>query len=105
MTHYPDQSSALMQLSALANHANQIQLLERALAESDARLKAALAQVDQLSATMASAYARRAQQSAQLASMPPSERAFMQTAHEVVQQRVSIFLCAWSNLFLGRRTI
>ena len=48
MTHYPDQSSALMQLSALANHANQIQLLERALAESDARLKAALAQALQV---------------------------------------------------------
>lgn len=78
----------MTQLAVLANHTNQIQLLERALAESKARLDIAVQQVDNLSAQMAGAYGKRLEQQEQLARLPPNERNFMQTAHEMLQQRV-----------------
>eukprot|EP01127_Copromyxa_protea_P020555 TRINITY_DN689_c0_g2_i3.p1 TRINITY_DN689_c0_g2~~TRINITY_DN689_c0_g2_i3.p1 ORF type:complete len:249 (-),score=68.56 TRINITY_DN689_c0_g2_i3:35-733(-) len=79
VAHYPDQSSSLSQLASLANHQDQIRLLERALAESTARLQKANEQADQLAANMAAAEERRAQQQRQIANMPPNGRVFMQT--------------------------
>lgn len=80
----------MTQLASMANQANNVKLLERALAESDARLKQALAQANDLSARVATAYQKRAEQQQQLAALPPQERAFMQTAHEMLQQKVCV---------------
>jgi len=80
---FPNQGKAITQLS----YQSRMQLLEQAYRDCRARLDEAVKRQGQTKASFGAQQAKWAQQQAELQRVPPSERAFMESAYQMVQQK------------------